>query len=45
MNPAKKAARIATAVYLAVLLVAGQLFGSTLQEQTKPRRSAHLKKS
>jgi steroid delta-isomerase-like uncharacterized protein len=35
MNPIKKAARIATAVYLAPLLVVGQLFGSTLQEQNK----------
>jgi steroid delta-isomerase-like uncharacterized protein len=35
MNPIKKAARIATAVYLAPLLIAGQLFGSTLQEQNK----------
>src|SRR5215217_2403744 len=30
-----KAARIATAVYLAPLLIMGQLFGSTLQEQNK----------
>jgi steroid delta-isomerase-like uncharacterized protein len=35
MNPIKKAAQIATAVYLALLLVAGQLFGSTLQDQNK----------
>ena len=35
MNPIKKAARIATALYVAVLLGAGQLFGSTLQEQNK----------
>ena len=35
MNPAWKKARIATAVYLAPLLVAGQLSGSTLQEQNK----------
>jgi len=35
MNPIKSAARIATAVYLAPLLFAGQLFGSTLQEQNK----------
>ena len=35
MNPIKKAARIATAVYVALLLIAGQLFGSTLQEQNK----------
>ncbi|HSS17774.1 MAG TPA: hypothetical protein VLQ29_12465 [Candidatus Dormibacteraeota bacterium] len=35
MNPIKKQARIATAVYLAPLLVAGQLFGSTLQDQNK----------
>jgi steroid delta-isomerase-like uncharacterized protein len=35
MNPIKKAVRIATAVYLATLLIAGQLFGSTLQEQNK----------
>ncbi len=35
MNPIKKAARIATAVYLAPLLITGQLFGSTLQEQNK----------
>jgi len=35
MNPTKKAARIATAVCLAPLLVAGQLFASTLQEQNK----------
>jgi steroid delta-isomerase-like uncharacterized protein len=35
MNPIKKAARIATAVCLAQLLVTGQLFGSTLQEQNK----------
>jgi steroid delta-isomerase-like uncharacterized protein len=33
MNPIKKAARIATAVYLVTSLTAGQLFGSTLQEQ------------
>ena len=35
MNPIKKQARIATAVYLTPLLVAGQLFGSTLQDQNK----------
>jgi steroid delta-isomerase-like uncharacterized protein len=35
MNPIKKAARIATAFYLSPLLIAGQLFGSTLQEQNK----------
>jgi steroid delta-isomerase-like uncharacterized protein len=35
MNPTKKAARIATTVYLAPLLIAGQLFGSTLQEENK----------
>jgi steroid delta-isomerase-like uncharacterized protein len=35
MNPIKKAVRIATAIYLAPLLVAGQLLGSTLQEQNK----------
>ncbi len=35
MNPIKKAARIATAVYLVTSLTAGQLFGSTLQEQNK----------
>jgi predicted ester cyclase len=35
MNPIKKEARIATAVCLALLLVEGQLFGSTLQEQNK----------
>ena len=35
MNPIKKAARIATAVYLTPLLIVGQLFGSTLQEQNK----------
>ena len=35
MNSINKAARIATAGYLALLLVAGQLFGSTLQEQNK----------
>jgi len=35
MNPIKKAGRIATGVYLTVLLGAGQLFGSTLQEQNK----------
>jgi steroid delta-isomerase-like uncharacterized protein len=35
MNPIKNPARIATAVYLAPLLIAGQLFGSTLQEQNK----------
>jgi len=35
MNPIKKRARIATALCLAPLLVAGQLFGSTLQEQNK----------
>ena len=35
MNPIKKAARIATGVCLAPLLIVGQLFGSTLQEQNK----------
>ena len=35
MNPIDKAARIATGVYLAPLLIVGQLFGSTLQEQNK----------
>jgi steroid delta-isomerase-like uncharacterized protein len=35
MNPIKKAAHIATGVYLAPLVIAGQLFGSTLQEQNK----------
>src|SRR5581483_438124 len=35
MKPIKNAARIATAVYLTPLLIAGQLFGSTLQEQNK----------
>jgi steroid delta-isomerase-like uncharacterized protein len=35
VNPIKKAARIATGVYLAPLLIVGQLFGSTLQEQNK----------
>ena len=35
MNPIKKAARIATALCLALSLGAGQLFGSTLQEQNK----------
>jgi steroid delta-isomerase-like uncharacterized protein len=35
MNPIKNAARIATAVYLTPLLITGQLFGSTLQEQNK----------
>ena len=35
MKPIKKAARIATGVYLTVLLGAGQLFGSTLQDQNK----------
>jgi steroid delta-isomerase-like uncharacterized protein len=35
MNPIKKAARIATGVYLAPLLIVGQLFGSTLQDQNK----------
>ena len=35
MNPVWKKNRIATAVYLAPLLVAGQLSGSTLQEQNK----------
>ena len=37
MNPINKAARIATGVYLALalLLIAGQLLGSTLQEQNK----------
>lgn len=31
----KKAARIATGVFLAPLLIAGQFFGSTLQDQNK----------
>jgi steroid delta-isomerase-like uncharacterized protein len=35
MNPIKKAARIATGVYLAPLLIVGQLFGSPLQDQNK----------
>ena len=35
MNAIKIAARIATAVYLAPLLIGGQLFASTLQEQNK----------
>ncbi|PYK13943.1 MAG: ester cyclase [Verrucomicrobia bacterium] len=35
MNPIKKPPRIATGVYLAPLLIAGQLFGSTLQQQNK----------
>src|SRR5436190_5377679 len=35
MNPIKKAPRIATGVYLAPLLIASQLFGSTLQQQNK----------
>ena len=35
MNPIKKAARIAIGVYLAPLLIVGQLFGSTLQDQNK----------
>ena len=35
MNPINKAARIATGVYLAPLLIVGQLFGSALQEQNK----------
>jgi steroid delta-isomerase-like uncharacterized protein len=35
MNPIKKAPRIATGVYLAPLLIAGQLLGSTLQQQNK----------
>jgi len=35
MKPIKKAARIATTVYLVSLLIGGQLFGSTLQEQNK----------
>jgi steroid delta-isomerase-like uncharacterized protein len=35
MNTINKAARIATGVYLAPLLIVGQLFGSTLQEQNK----------
>jgi steroid delta-isomerase-like uncharacterized protein len=35
MNPINKVARIATGVYLAPLLIVGQLFGSTLQEQNK----------
>jgi steroid delta-isomerase-like uncharacterized protein len=35
MNSIKKAARIATTIYLVTSLTAGQLFGSTLQEQNK----------
>ena len=35
MNPTWKKTQIATAVYLAPLLVAAHLFGSTLQEQNK----------
>jgi steroid delta-isomerase-like uncharacterized protein len=35
MNPIKQAVRIATALYMALLLGAGHLFGSTLQEQNK----------
>ena len=35
MNAIKIATRIATAVYLALLLIGGQLFGATLQEQNK----------
>jgi len=35
MSQIKKAPRIATAVFLALLLTAGQLSGSTLQEQNK----------
>ena len=35
MNQIRKAARIAAGVYLAPLLIVGQLFGSTLQEQNK----------
>ena len=35
MNPAWRKTRIATAVYLTPLLIAGQLSGSTLQEQNK----------
>ena len=35
MNPVRKAVRVATAVYLAPLLIVGQLFGSTLEEQNK----------
>jgi steroid delta-isomerase-like uncharacterized protein len=35
MNHIKKAAQIATGVYLAPLLIVGQLFGSTLQDQNK----------
>ena len=35
MNQIKKVARIATGVYLAPLLIVGQLFGSTLQDQNK----------
>jgi len=35
MKPIKKAARIATTVYLVSLLIGGQLFGSTSQEQNK----------
>ena len=35
MNAIKKEARIATVVCLALVLVEGQLFGSTLQEQNK----------
>ena len=35
MNPARKVVRTVTAVYLAPLLIVGQLSGSTLQEQNK----------
>jgi steroid delta-isomerase-like uncharacterized protein len=35
MSPTNQAARIATPVCLALLLIAGQLFSSTLQEQNK----------
>jgi steroid delta-isomerase-like uncharacterized protein len=35
MNPIRNATRITTVVYLVPLLMAGQLFASTLQEQNK----------
>ena len=35
MNQIKQAARMVTAFYMALLLGAGHLFGSTLQEQNK----------
>ena len=35
MNSIQQAARFATGLYMALLLGAGQLFGSTLQEQNK----------